>query len=398
MLSPHGEATLADDKSAFVELMTHLKKIDEAHRTVIMVQVQNEVGSYGLVRDFSPTAQAAFERDVPAAVLARKKAPVPGAASGSWKAVYGEYADEYFQAWATARYIEEIAKAGRAVYDLPMYVNNALRDSLEPIAPWKGNFASGGPTFDVIDIYKAAAPHIDIAGPDIYNPASDQLAATLQHFQRRDNALWVPEIGNAALYARYLYPIIGRGALGVAPFGIDYADYSNFPLGSKFTDRRMVEPFAKVYAAFGPLQRQWAQWALEGRTHGVAEGDDHADQSIALKGWTAKVSFGQWQFGEKDWPGNAKEPPAHAGQSLGGVAIAQTGDDEFLIVGQYARVRIEPEVVSGRLGAMIDRVEQGRFDANGRWIVLRHWNGDQVDWGLNLTATPVTLKVRMGRY
>jgi len=398
VLSPHGEATLAADRRAFVALMTHLKKIDEAHRTVIMVQVQNEVGSYGLVRDFGPAAQAAFERDVPATVLARQKAPVAGAASGPWNAVYGDYADEYFHAWATAHYIEEIAKAGRAVYDLPMYVNNALRDSLEPIAPWKGNFASGGPTYDVIDIYKAAAPHIDIVGPDIYNPASDQLAATLRHFQRPDNALWVPEIGNAAVYARYLYPIIGRGALGVAPFGIDYADYSNFPLGSKFTDQRMVEPFAKIYAAFRPVQQQWAQWAFEGRTHGVAEGDDHADQRIAMKGWSATVSFGQWQFGEKDWPGNAKEPPPHAGQAQGGVAIAQTGDDEFVIVGQYARVRIEPEAVAGRLGAMIDRVEEGRFDAKGRWIVERHWNGDQVDWGLNLTATPVTLKVRMGRY
>jgi beta-galactosidase GanA len=398
VLSPHGEATLAADKRAFVALMSHLKKIDEAHRTVIMVQVQNEVGSYGVVRDFSPAAQAAFERDVPAAVLARKKAPVPGAASGPWKAVYGDYADEYFHAWATARYIGEIAQAGRAAYDLPMFVNNALRDALEPIAPWKGNFASGGPTYDVIDIYKAAAPHIDIAGPDIYNPASAQVSATLGHFQRRDNALWVPEIGNAAGYARYLYEIIGRGALGVAPFGLDYADYSNYPLGSKLTDQRMVEPFGKVFAAFRPLQRQWAQWAFEGRTHGVAERDDGADQVVSLKGWKARVSFGQWQFGEKDWPGNAKEPPPHAGQRQGGVAIAQTGDDEFLVIGQYARVRFEPEPVPGKQGAMLARVEEGRFDEQGRWLVERTWNGDQVDWGLNLTASPLTLKVRLGRY
>jgi beta-galactosidase GanA len=398
VLSPHGEATLAADKRAFVALMSHLKKIDEAHRTVIMVQVQNEVGSYRVVRDFSPTAQAAFERDVPAAVLARKKAPVPGAASGPWKAVYGDYADEYFHAWATARYIEEIAKAGRAAYDLPMFVNNALRDSLEPIAPWKENFASGGPTYDVIDIYKAAAPHIDIAGPDIYNPASAQVSATLGHFQRRDNALWVPEIGNAPGYARYLYEIIGRGALGVTPFGLDYADYSNFPLGSKHTDQRMVEPFGKVFAAFRPLQRQWAQWAFEGRTHGVAEPDDGADQVVSLKGWTARVSFGQWQFGEKEWPGNAKEPPAHAGQRQGGVAIAQTGDDEFIVIGQYARLRFEPEPVPGKQGAMLARVEEGRHDEQGRWVVERTWNGDQVDWGLNLTASPLTLKVRLGRY
>src|SRR5438094_1594993 len=41
------------------------------------------------------------------------------------------------------------------------------------------SFASGGPTYDVIGIYKAAAPHIDIVGPDLYNPASAQVDATL---------------------------------------------------------------------------------------------------------------------------------------------------------------------------------------------------------------------------
>ncbi|MEK8033848.1 DUF5597 domain-containing protein [Ideonella sp. DXS29W] len=398
VLSPFGDQTLAADKRAFVALMGHLKKIDEAHHTVIMVQVQNEVGSYGLVRDFGPTAQAAFDKDVPAEVLARQKPRSAGAASGSWKAVYGDYADEYFHSWATARYIGDIARAGREVYDLPMYVNNALRDSLEPIAPWNNNFASGGPTYDVIDIYKAAAPKIDIVSPDIYNPASAQVSATLGHFQRRDNALWVPEIGNAAVYARFLYEVIGRGALGVSPFGLDYADYSNFPLGSKLTDQRMVEPFGKVFAAFRPIQRQWAQWAFEGRTRGVAEGDDGADQLITFKGWKARVSFGQWQFGEKDWPGNAKEAPPHAGQRLGGVAIAQTGDDEFVVVGQYARVRFEPDLAPGQLGSMLARVEEGHHDIQGQWQVDRLWNGDQVDYGLNLTATPLTLKVRLGRY
>ena len=80
-LTPFGEQTLKHDKRAFVALMTHLKKIDSQQRTVLLVQVQNEVGTYGLVRDFSTQAQAAFEQPVPAAVLARKK-PV-AAASGT---------------------------------------------------------------------------------------------------------------------------------------------------------------------------------------------------------------------------------------------------------------------------------------------------------------------------
>ncbi|MEO6280494.1 DUF5597 domain-containing protein [Roseateles sp.] len=396
-LSPLGDETLKADKRAFTALMAHLKKIDEKDRTVLMVQVENEVGTFGLVRDFGQRAQALFEQDVPAAVLARKKAPVPGAAKGNWRAVYGDYADEYFHAWAKARYIGEIAKAGRAVYDLPMYVNNALRDPLEqPPKPWNKNFASGGPTYDVIDIYKAAAPAIDIVGPDIYNAESTKLVANLDKFNRPDNALFVPEIGNAELYARYLYPVLGSGAIGVSPFGIDYFDYANYPLGAKTNDKATLEPFAKIFAAFRPMQRQWAQWAFEGRTHGVAEPDDHADQFVTMKGWKAHVTFGQWQFGEREWPSNQKEAPAHAAKLVGGVSIAQIGDDEFLLVGQQARVRIDDAEGSGR--ALIEYAEEGRYDANGKWVMERRWNGDQTDWGLNFVANPRVIKVKMGRY
>ncbi|WP_457356487.1 DUF5597 domain-containing protein [Roseateles sp. P5_D6] len=393
-LSPFGTETLKADKRAFVALMAHLKKIDSAERTVLMVQVENEVGTYGLVRDFGKVAEAAFAQPVPAAVLARKKAAVPGAASGNWRAVYGDYADEYFHAWAIARYIGDIAAAGKAVYDLPMYVNNALRNPLDqPPKPWNKDFASGGPTWDVIDIYKAAAPALDIVAPDIYRPESEQVNANLRLFQRVDNALWVPEIGNAAIYARYLYPVLGHGALGVAPFGIDYFNYSNFPLGSTSTDREMVEPFARVFKMFAPIQRQWAQWAFDGRTRGAAESDDRKPQLLEFPGWVAKLSYREWQFGETSWKMTDKFP-AGTEQPGGGVAIAQIGDDEFLVIGQRTRVRME--AAPGQNGFML-RTEQGRFDDQGRWVMERVWNGDQVDYGLNLPAEPVMLKVKMGR-
>lgn len=391
-LSPFGAETLKADQRAFVALMGHLKKIDSAQRTVLMVQVENEVGTYGLVRDFGPAAQAAFEQPVPAEVLARQKPKL--ASTGTWRQVYGDYADEYFHAWAIARYIGRIAAAGRAVYDLPMYVNNALRNPLDqPPKPWNKDYASGGPTWDVIDIYKAAAPALDIVAPDIYNAESAQVNANLRLFQRPDNALWVPEIGNAAIYARYLYAALGKGAIGIAPFGIDYFNYSNFPLGATATDRTMVEPFARVFSMFAPIQRHWAQWAFEGRTRGAAEGDDRQPQTLEFPGWVAKLSYREWQFGETSWKMTDKLP-AGTEQPGGGVAIAQLADDEFLVIGQRTRVRLEP--APGTHGFQL-RVEQGRFDPQGRWVMERVWNGDQVDYGLNLPAEPVMLKVRMAR-
>ncbi|KFI07483.1 glycoside hydrolase [Massilia sp. BSC265] len=397
-LSPFGEATLAADKAAFVALMRHIRKIDAGKRTVIMVQVENEVGTYGLVRDYGARAEAAFRQRVPAAVLARQPAPAGHPAQGSWGEVYGGYAEQYFHSWAIASYIEEIAKAGRAEYDLPMFVNNALREPGQPgqaATAWRGDFASGGPTWDVIGIYKAAAPHIDFAAPDIYMPESGKVSAVLAGFQRPDNALMVAEMGNAAGYARYVYQIVGKGALGVVPFGIDYASYSNYPLGSRYTDRRMVEPFAQVYATFAPMSRLWARWAFEGRTHGVAEGDDRMPQTVAMDGWKATVSFREFQFGERRYLRDKSEYAEGTELPGGGVAIAQIGPGEFVLVGQRARVKLAP---SADAPAMYARVEEGRFDAAGKWVMERNWNGDQTDYGLNLPAAPTVLKVRMRTY
>jgi beta-galactosidase GanA len=392
-LSPFGTETLKADKRAFVALMGHLKKIDSVERTVLMVQVENEVGTYGLVRDFAPAAQAAFEQPVPASVLARQKPKL--AASGSWREVYGDYADEYFHAWAIARYIGEIAAAGKAVYDLPMYVNNALRNPLDqPPKPWNKDFASGGPTWDVIDIYKAAAPAVDIVSPDIYNPESEQVNANLRLFQRPDNALWIPEVGTKPGYGRFLYAMLGRGAIGVSPFGIDYFDYSNYPLGAAATDKTIVEPFERVYRMFAPIQRLWAQWAFEGRTRGIGEGDDRKPQQLDFPGWTAKLTYRLGRFGEASWGGEYAKPAAGTEEPGGGAALAQIGPDEFIVIGQRVRVRMEP---AAGTGGMMLRAEQGRFDDQGRWIMERVWNGDQVDYGLNLPPEPVMLKVTMGR-
>jgi len=44
VLSPMSSANLEADKKAYSAMMTHLRQIDEADRTVIMVQVENEPG------------------------------------------------------------------------------------------------------------------------------------------------------------------------------------------------------------------------------------------------------------------------------------------------------------------------------------------------------------------
>jgi hypothetical protein len=186
--------------------------------------------------------------------------------------------------------------------------------------------------------------------------------------------------------------------MGVSPFGIDYTDYNNYPLGSKTSGKEMVEPFGKIFAVFRSMQRPWAQWAFEGKTYGLAEGDDRKDQLLTLQhSWQLKASFREWQFGERSWGGAPKDFPAGTESPNGGLSIAQIADNEFVVVGQNVRLRIESTAADASRWIHA-RVEEGHFDAAGQWVLERGWNGDQIDWGINLTDKPVILKIKMGRY
>lgn len=387
-LSPYGAETLAADRRAFAALMRHLRGADEAHRTVIMVQPQNEPGTYGSVRDYSPAAQTAFGGAVPQPLLDRT-----GRQAGNWAQVFGEDADEFFHAWSIGTYINAVAEAGKAEYPLPMYVNAALRDPINDQDPV--TYASGGPTWNVIEVWQAAAPSIDILTPDIYERGSVIYEAHLDRYARPDNALFVSETGNDVPYARYLFSVLGRGGIGFSPFGIDYTGYANYPLGAREVSEETLTPFRNAYRLIGPWQRIWARAAYEGGVWGAAEPDDSAERVLDLGDWTATVRFRQWQFGMHDWTWLGDIPPRERPFADGGAIVARLGEDDYVVTGQWARVSFErKDVGDGRTGEVI-RVEQGRFNDQGEWVFERRWNGDQTDYGLNFTDRPVLLRVRL---
>jgi beta-galactosidase GanA len=387
-LSPHASATLAADRKAFVRLMQHLKQHD-VQRTVIMVQVQNEPGTYGSVRDYSPAAEKLFKSQVPAA-LARKL----GKKAGSWETVFGADAEEFFHAWSVADFIGQVAAAGKREYALPLYVNGALRDPFEPGKP--GSYSSGGPTDNVLDIYRAAAPAIDLAAPDIYMRESKKYFRVLELYDRADNPLFVAETGNDTTYARYFFATLGRGAIGFTPFGIDFTGYSNFPLGSKRTDAAMVEPFAANYRLIAPFARTWARLAADKKVHGAAQPDDNAPRRIELGKFQATVSWNELQFGMKEW--TKVETPEGRELPDGGALIAEVGSNEYLVTGRNARVTFGLANKSDTTAFLLARVEEGHYDAQGKWVFERIWNGDQTDYGLNLTSLPQVLRVKVATY
>jgi len=367
-------------------VMRHIRDVDPQH-TVIMVQVENETGSYGIPRDFSPAAQRLFAQAIPPELSHRL------GKSGTWSQVFGATADQAFNAWYVGRYVDQVAAAGKAELDLPMYVNASLTDPFTLQGVEHG--ASGGPNWNVIDIWKVAAPHVDIEAPDIYSADQRKYAEYIRDYNRADNPLFIPETGNDVPFSRFFWLALGNGAIGWSPFGMDATGYFNYPLGAKQLDAETLDAFASKFALIAPMARDWAALAFEHPTAGFAKPQDASDQFAVLGRWKIRSRYGLWAFGQPEWHPEAPSSP-NKERPVGGAAIIQLGPDEFLVAGSDIRLEFSIDKAGAGENSQFLDVEEGTFE-NGRWVMERRWNGDQVDYGLNLTR-PTMLKVRLGTY
>jgi beta-galactosidase GanA len=386
-MSPFGAATLEADKAAFSALMRHLKTADPRH-TVILVQVENEINAYGSQRDYAPEATKLFEGQVPAEFAAAMKAK-----PGTWTEAFGAEAENTFQAWSIARYVEQVAKAGKAEYRIPLYLNHSLSDPTA--APRAGRLAWPAMTDHVLDIWKSTAPSIDLIAPDIYMSDAVKYAAVLNGYGRAGdkskggNAMFVPETTNTAVGARFFFATLGHGAIGWSPFGLDLTGYANAPLGAPVVDDKLIDLFALNNQIVGPMDREIAKLNFEGKLQAVAEDPAVHQQDLKFGPWTATVAYGLRMFGRAPTaPGNA--------DPVGRALVAQLGPDEFLVTGVSARVDLRLTDAGGKHREFV-RVEEGTY-VDGKWKFLRIWNGDQTDYGLNFTTQPQVLRVTLMTY
>jgi hypothetical protein len=370
-------ASLEADKKAFTAFMRHLKAAD-SQRTVIMVQVENEPGTWGSVRDYSPAAQKLFEAPVPREVLSAMQVK-SASPSPDWQEAFGPEAEVCFHAWSVAKYVGQVAAAGKAVYALPLYANAALRDPLKPGAP--GSYESGGPTDNVLPIWKVAAPALDILAPDIYQNDPAVYLKVLELYHRDDNALFVPETGGAN-NARFFFSALGLQAIGFAPFGMDYTRERGAAADSSKPREEFLTPWAMNYRLIGPMQREIARLNFEGKLQAVAEEKGKVMQTLPFGPWNAMVSYGASRNNRA--VGNP-EP-------TGRVLVAQLKDNQFLLAGYFCRVDFRP--ADAEKHRQFLRVEEGTYE-NGIFKFLRIWNGDETDWGLNFGAEPVVLRVSL---
>jgi hypothetical protein len=433
-LSANAPANMEADRKAFSTLMQHIAKKDGSEHTVLMMQIENESGGIGSVRDYSPASNQEFARPVPAELakaLSRK--------AGTWSEIFPGNADEAFQAWHQARYINAIAEAGKREFNIPFYCNVWLAyppaELPERHIPIAGiGYPSGGPHQGMLSIWKAAAPAIDVIGPDIYSSNPDFVLNILDTYARPDNPLWIPEIGRGNDFAPYLFAALGKGAIGFSPFGIDWVDH--LPAGT-------VPPaHAANYVLLGPMDRTLAQLNYAGKVKTFIElagGVDQeklfttgsnmsTDSSVqespliaplrlanatvsldtagtlatrsadASGAWVAEVRFG---FPQKDGlpaPGS----PNKEGRML----VAQLGPNEYLLTGIGGSVFFHRPGFLPGIRMQILTAEEGYYTPGPSpgtpeiWHVTRILNGDETDRGIRFpdpssstTTPPETIPV-----
>ena len=374
VLSPNSTTNLEADKHAFAALLRHIKQVDAEQHTVIMIQVENESGSVGSVRDYSAAANRQFAGQVPATLSSALQL-----AGGTWSSVFGADADERFAAYSTASYINEVAKAGKAEYPLPMYCNvwitypvHALENRDHP-SPGQ-EYPSGGAQQGNIPIWKAAAPAIDILAPDFYSSDAELFHQVVAAYHRDDNALFIPETGLSRDFGRNFFYALGHGAIGFSPFGVDFTNWT-------ISDDKIPAYLSENFALFHPMASEIAQLNLDGKLQTVVEQKGMPRQRLHFGDVDAVVSFG---FPQHD----GEMPPGTPDQS-GRAMVAQLGPMEFLVTGFDASVSFEmgqtPAAKARNEQLEILRADEGQY-LKGAWQTSRIWNGDQTDRGLNFRS------------
>jgi beta-galactosidase GanA len=385
ILSTFGEASVQADAKAFAVLMHHIREIDRVQQTVVMIQVENEVGVLDNMgktpgtarRDFSKAANTAFNGPVPHKLMdylvIHKDSLNPELykvwsehgfkTSGTWEEVFGKgeytpdkndywhsfpyYTEELFMAWHYAKYIEEVAAAGKKEYPIPMYMNTWLRFASCYVP---GKFPSGGPLPEVLDVWRAGAPSIDIFSPDagVWGK-SGVFEWVCKQYIRNGNPLFIPETSKGKIGAARVFDVFGEYNAGCfSPFGIDDpVDPKKDVLAESYNVVEKMEPIILINQGKGTMR-------------GILVDSASPVQKFEMGDYWIEAQLRDQQK-----------------LDIGGGLIIQTGKESFIVAGRGISVSFAPKDSTRYIGVNV--FDEGTFK-NGKWVTERRLNGDEGPW------------------
>jgi len=379
-LSVFSDNLFEADRTAYTALLAHLSMIDP-DQTVIMVQVENEVGLLGAGRDHSALADAVWNAPLPGLLIAAvSQAPESfdqefvqalGArpdSSKSWADHFGDdnpVAEETFMAWGFASFVGGLAAAGKEVLPLPTYANAWIGPQRGQDLP--GQYPSGGPTARMIAVWRAAAPAIDFLAPDIYVPNAEEV---MRQYASDSNPLFIPEArfraGDAFL------AIGGFGGLGYNVFGVE--------------EGREGNQFSAACSIITSLTPEIVDAQRDGRIFGFALDPEEESISTELAGTSITVRNSRKLLEGMLLDAGVRVPPAPElleetvaathGPTPGdarpfGMVLA-ISPTEFIVVGQGAQVDFHKPGCDVELDSVRELVVTNAGFQEGRFL-----NGDE---------------------
>jgi hypothetical protein len=368
------EENLKADAKAFAAVMNHIRKVDGTKHTVVMMQVENESGIMPVPRDLCPLAQQAFAKPVPQALMnylighkgmliADTKAFWGKSGfreSGTWVEVFGDAADEVFSAYHIGRFVGRVAAAGKAEYSLPMYVNAWL---VQENGQKAGRYPSGGPVAKMHDIWRAAAPDIDLLAPDIY---LDNFKAVCAEYTQAGNPLFIPEAQCDDLAGLRAFYALGRhNAIGFSPFGID-----------TLTETNVLRDYYSVLDSLLPII---STHQGQNTINGFMQYQDEKTTEFNIGDFEAQIHYRS----------EVKEKPG------AGIIIALT-PDTFVMAGVNYEIRFGSGHAKPGSTSWLS-IDEGEF-RNGRWTHMRRLNGDEASYTVNLGPKPRVLLGKVYRF
>jgi hypothetical protein len=382
------------DALAFAALMKHIKAFDEKEQTVVLVQVENEIGMIPDARDYCENAYDSFKAPVPDELVryltANKKSlhkqiyklwEENGFKTlGNWEEIFGKSleTDEIFMAWNYAKYTNYVAEAGKTEYPLPMYVNAALiRPGYKP-----GQYPSAGPLPHLIDIWKAAAPKIDFLSPDIYfkNFAEwcEKYDIPAGQSAQNSNPLFIPEVGNDQSAANAFYAFAKHNAMGYSPFSIEsLLNPENNQISKAYDVLSQLTPLIITNQGKSTMQ-------------GILLDSVNQKSRIIMGDYIFNVSH---EYSWKYAPRSEGDNPRFGGM------IIMVSPDEFYVAGRGVIVEFETNTNDNSF-AGIGLMEGGNF-VDGKWVPGLRMNGDQSHQGRHMDLPGNTYsiqKVKLYKY
>jgi hypothetical protein len=378
ILSTLGTETLHADSAAFSALLKHLKEKDENQQTVLMVQVENEVGYLGRGRERSAAANQLYEGPVPPQLIVElqknRDAFSPelrthfDPAGKTWREVFGDASNEIFMAYNYARYIQGVAEAGKREYPIPMYANCQLPAPGERA----GEYPSGGPHPYYLEVYRVTATSLDFYSPDIYWPNFEYW---IDRYRFKGNAVFVPEARMDSAPFNALYAYGEAKAFGFSPFGIDSVQPSNAESTSPSV--------ADVYDVLGQLSDMLLPGQVSGNVRALVLHKDspRPTRTVALGGYLFEAAL------SRTWPART------LATDDGAMIAIQSKPNEFYIGGSGLTISFARDPDTDNKLSGIASIEEVRRDASGGWAIQRRLNGDQSNQGRQLSMDPHRMRI-----